>query len=42
MVKVGLKSTNMHQKVDVDVLLDSGTTRVFIDKKFAECNGIAI
>ena len=30
MVKVGLKSVNMHQMVDVDALLDSGTTGVHI------------
>ena len=42
MVKVGLKSVDTHQMVDVDALLDSGTTGVFMDKKFAECNGIAM
>ena len=42
MVKVGLKSVDMHQMVDVDALLDSGTTGVFMDKKFTECNGIAM
>ena len=42
MVKVGLKSVDMHQMVDVDVLLDSSTTGVFMGKKFAECNGIAM
>ena len=38
MVKVGLKSINMHQMVDVDALLDSSATGVFMDRKFAECN----
>ena len=28
--------------VDVDALLDSGVTGVFMDKKLAECNGIAM
>ena len=42
MVKVGLKLVDTHQMVDVDALLDSGTTRVFMDRKFAECNGIAM
>ena len=42
MVKVGLKSIDTHQMVDVDALLDSGTTGVFMDRKFTECNGIAM
>ena len=42
MVKVVLKSVDTHQMVDVDVLLDSGATGVFMDKKFAEHNGIAM
>ena len=42
MVKVGLKSVDMHQMVDVDMLLDSGATGVFMDRKFAEHNGIAM
>ena len=42
MIKVGLKSVDVHQMVDVDALLNSGTTGVFMDKKFAECNGIAM
>ena len=42
MVKVGLKLADMRQMVDVDVLLDSGATGVFMDKKFTECNGIAM
>ena len=42
MVKVGLKLVDMHQMVDVDTLLDSSTTGVFMDRKFAECNGIAM
>ena len=36
MVKVGLKSVDTHQMIDVDTLLDSGATGVFMDKKFAE------
>ena len=42
MVKVGLKSVDMHQMVDVDALLDSGATGVFMDRKFAEHNGITM
>ena len=42
MVKVGLKSVDMHQMVDVDTLLDGGATGVFMDRKFAERNGIAM
>ena len=42
MVKVGLKSVDTHQMVDVDALLDSSATGVFTDKKFAEHNGIAM
>ena len=42
MVKVGLKLVDAHQMVDVDALLDSDTTGVFMDKKFTEHNGIAM
>ena len=42
MVKVGLKLVDTHQMVDVDMLLDSSTTGVFMDQKFAERNGIAM
>ena len=42
MVKVGLKLVDTHQMVDVDALLDSGATGVFMDRKFAEHNGIAM
>ena len=42
MVKVGLKSVETHQMIDVDMLLDSGATGVFMDRKFAEHNGIAM
>ena len=42
MVKVGLKSVDTHQMVDVDMPLNSGAARVFMDKKFAEHNGIAM
>jgi len=33
---------DMHHMVDVKVLLDRGTTGMFIDKKFAEGNRIAM
>ena len=42
MVKVGLKSVDTHQMVDVDALLDSGATGVFMDRKFTERNGVAM
>ena len=42
MVKVGLKSVDTHQMVDVDALLDSSATGVFMDRKFAERNEIAM
>ena len=42
MVKVGFKSVDTHQMVDVDALLDSSATGVFMDKKFTERNGIAM
>ena len=42
MVKVGLKLVDMHQMIDVDVLLNSSTTRVFMDRKFTEHNEIAM
>ena len=42
MVKVRLKSVDTHQMVDVDALLDSSATGVFMDRKFTECNGIAM
>ena len=42
MVKVGLKLIDTHQMVDVDALLDSSATGVFMDEKFAEHNGIAM
>ena len=42
MVKVGLKSVDTHPMVDIDVLLDSGATEVFMDRKFTEYNGIAM
>ena len=36
MVKVGLKSVDTHQMVDVDMLLDSSAIGVFMDRKFGE------
>ena len=38
MVKVGLKLVDTHQMINVDVLLNSGTTGAFMDRKFAACN----
>ena len=42
MVKVGLKLVDTHQMIDVDALLDSGATGVFMDRKFTEHNEIAM
>ena len=40
MVKVGLKTIDTHRIMDVNELLDSGATGMFIDRKFAERNQI--
>jgi len=42
MINVGLRTMDTHHMVDVKALLNSGTTGMFIDKKFAEGNGIAM
>jgi len=42
MINVGLHTMDTHHMVDVKALLDSGATGMFIDKKFAEGNGIAM
>jgi len=42
MINVGLCTIDTHHMVDVKALLDSGATGMFIDKKFAEGNGIAM
>jgi len=42
MINVGLCTMDTHRMVDVKALLDSGATGMFIDKKFAEGNGIAM
>jgi len=42
MISIGLCTMDMHCMVDVKVLLNSGTTGMFIDKKFAEGNGIVM
>jgi len=42
MINVGLHTMDTHHMVDVKALLDSGATGMFIDKKFAEGNRIAI
>jgi len=42
MINVGLRTMDTHRMVDVKALLDSGATGMFIDKKFAEGNGIAM
>jgi len=42
MINIGLCTMDTHRMVDVKALLDSGATGMFIDKKFAEGNGIAM
>ena len=42
MVKVGLKTLDTHRMVDVNALLDSGATGMFMDRKFAEGNAITM
>ena len=42
MVKVGLQTMDTHQLMDVNVLLDSSTTAMFMNKKFAENNNISM
>jgi len=42
MINVGLHTMDTHRMVDVKALLDSGATGMFIDKKFAEGNGITM
>ena len=42
MFKVGLRTLDTHRMVDVNALLDSGATRMFMDRKFAEGNAITM
>jgi len=42
MINVGLHTMDTHCMVDVKALLDSGATGMFMNKKFAEGNGIAM
>jgi len=42
MISIGLRTMDTHRMVDVKALLNSGATGMFIDKKFAEGNGIAM
>jgi len=39
---IGLEKVNMHKGITVKALLDSGTTRMFIDRKIAEKHGFKI
>ena len=41
LLTVELKTGNTHVMIDVDVLLDSGTTSLFINCKLVQNNGIA-
>ena len=41
MLTVGLKNVDTHAMIDVDVLLDSGATGLFINHEFVHNNGIA-
>ena len=38
-MKVGLEKVDTHERVTVDVLLDSGATGLFMNKEFVEKNG---
>ena len=42
MVKVGLRTMDTHRLMDVNTMLDSGATGMFMDKKFAEGNNISM
>jgi len=42
MISIRLCTMDMHHMVDMKALLDSSATGMFIDKKFAEGNGIAM
>jgi len=42
MINIGLRTMDTHRMVDMKALLDSGATEMFIDKKFAEGNGIVM
>ena len=42
MVKVGLRTMDTHRLMDVNALLDSSATGMFMDKKFAEGNNISM
>jgi len=42
MISIGVHTIDTHRMVDVKALLDSGTTGMFIDKKFAEGNRITM
>ena len=41
MLTVGLKTVNTHTMIDVDALLDSGATGLFINRELVQNNGIA-
>jgi len=42
MISIGLRTMDTHRMVDMKALLDSSATGMFIDKKFAEGNGIVM
>ena len=41
-MKVGLEKLDMHEGVTVKALLDSGTTGIFMDRDFAEEQGLKL
>ena len=41
-MKIGMEKINMHEGVTVKALLDSGTTGIFINRKFAKKHGFRI
>jgi len=41
-MRIGIEKINTHEGVTVKVLLDSGATGMFVDKKFAERHGFRL
>ena len=42
LLTVGLKTVNPHAMIDVEALLDSGATSLFINHELVQNNGIAM
>jgi len=41
-MNIGLERVNNHKGISVKALLDSGTTGMFVDRKFVEKNGFKL